>query len=276
MIRNIDVQPTAAWDGVSALIPAVISIICDDVTDLPSTLTFVSGYTAVIGSEAHVVSNQLDYEMKSDGTWVQKQSQDLVSIITDLSRLDGEISSLGDDVTDLYSAVGDIRDAVKVLVDNGAKNLIEMTHASESITRYGVTCTWDTSTGTMTLSGSHVSNDNTAIFEFYSGNAVNQRYIPAGTYVISGCPSGGSSSTYRAALTAISGSTDSGSGATFTITEPIYAAYRIFVSGNCDFSTPLTFKPMVCCEEFHKMSDKFIPYAPTNRGLYELIRGYHP
>lgn len=276
-MRILTCRQTEAWDGVSATIPAYIEVICDDVSELPSDRTaIVSGFSAVIGSLAHVVSNQLDYEMKTDGTWVQKQSQDLVSIITDLSRLDGEVSSLGDDVTDLFSAVGDIRDAVKVLVDNGAKNLIEMTHAAGSITRNGVTCTWDTSAGTMTLSGGHVSTDNASIFEFYSGNAVDQRVIPAGTYHISGCPSGGSTSTYRAALTSITGAVDTGSGATFTITEPIYAAYRILISGNCDFSTPVVFKPMVCYEEFYKMSDSFMPYAPTNRGLYELIRGYHP
>lgn len=258
------------------IVYAYFEIVCDTDSDLPARDAIMTPYVATIGSKAHVVSNQLDYEMKSDGTWVQKQSQDLVSIITDLSNLDAEVSSLGEDITDLYSAVGDIRDAVKVLVDNGAKNLIEMTHAAGSVTRNGVTCTWDVSAGTMTLSGGHVSTDNASIFEFYSGNAVDQREIPVGTYHISGCPSGGSTSTYRAALTSISGAVDTGSGATFTITEPIYAAYRILISGNCDFSTPVVFKPMVCYEELHKMSDKFVPYAPTNRGLYELIRGYHP
>jgi hypothetical protein len=83
-----------------------------------------------------------------------------------------------------------------------------MTHAAGSVTRNGVTCTWDPDAGTMTLSGTHTSSDAAAIFEFYSGNAVAQRVLPAGTYRISGCPAGGSTSTYRAAMTSIQGAVD--------------------------------------------------------------------
>ena len=106
MIRNIDVQPTAAWDGVSALIPAIISIICDDVSDLPNTVTFVSGYTAVIGSTAHVVSNQLDYEMKTNGQWVVKQTADVQSLVTRISELEDEMTGVHGDVDILVNQIG--------------------------------------------------------------------------------------------------------------------------------------------------------------------------
>jgi hypothetical protein len=150
-----------------------------------------------------------------------------------------------------------------------------MTHAAGSVTRNGVTCTWDPDAGTMTLSGTHTSSDAAAIFEFYSGNAVNQKVLPAGTYRLSGCPAGGSTSTYRAAMTSIQGAVDTGNGATFTLSEPIYGAYRILISGNCDFTTPAVFKPMVCPQDAYDISDKFVPYCPTLADLYALVKSYH-
>ena len=193
------------------------------------------------------------------------------------ARLELEIDEKADD-TDLAAetAAREAADAahdtlLADLIDGGAKNKIEMTHASGSITRNGVTCTWDTDAGTMTLTGSHAAGSST-IFEFYSGDAVDQRVLPAGTYRISGCPAGGSTSTYRAALTSISGAVDTGNGATFTLANDQYAAYRILISGNCDFSTPLVFSPMVCPQDAYNISDKFVPYVPTNAELYAMIK----
>ena len=273
MIRNIDVQPTAAWDGVSALIPAVINIICDDVTDLPNTLTFVSGYTAVIGSEAHVVSNQLDYEMKSDGTWVQKQSQDLVSIITDLSRLDGEVASLGDDVTDLFSAVGDIKDAVKVLVDNGAKNKLKIDAVTTTTNGIQFTINAD---GSVTADGVNPDKKATGAIYFQLGNVA---ALTGEKIHISGCPANGSySSSYAFYIDYQGGSTlayDEGNGADTTMTSDRTLRCRIIIRSGAVIDN-LTFYPMVCDKELDDISHAFKIYSPTNRELYELIRGYHP
>jgi hypothetical protein len=158
------------------------------------------------------------------------------------------------------------------LIDGGAKNLLEMTQTAETLTRYGVTCTYDKAAGTMTLTGSHAAADSSAIFEFYSGNAANQRVLPAGTYYLSGVPAGGSTSTYRASLTNITGGIDTGNGATFTLAEPKYAAYRILISGDCDFTGGYVFKPMICAKAAWDISDKFVPYCPTNAELYAMIR----
>lgn len=158
------------------------------------------------------------------------------------------------------------------LIDGGAKNKIEMTHASGSITRNGVTCTWDPDAGTMTLTGSHAAADSVAIFELYSGNASDTRVLLAGAYHLSGCPSGGSTQTYRASLTNIAGGVDTGSGADFTLTEQKPVAYRILISGDCDFTGGLTFEPMVCAKSAWDISDKFVPYCPTLSELYAMIR----
>lgn len=237
--------------------------------------SLIIGMTSI----AHSIATNKIYELNSSGTWVEQDEAARMDVYTT-----SQVNQLLEDMADAQENVDLDQDAeinrnadlLADLIDNGAKNLIQMTHASGSITRYGVTCTWDSDAGTMTLSGGHLSTDNAAIFEFYTGNAVDQRYIPAGTYRISGCPTGGSTSTYRAALTSITGAVDTGSTATFTITEPIYAAYRILISGNCDFSTPVVFKPMVCLEEAYQISDKFVPYCPSLKDLYAMVQNYHP
>lgn len=162
--------------------------------------------------------------------------------------------------------------ALAELIDSGAKNKLEMTSTLTTVTRYGVTATYDKIAGTITLTGSHLSTDTTAIFEFYSGNAVDQRVIPAGTYHLSGCPAGGSTSTFRGALMQITGAVDTGNGATFTLETPQYAAYRILISGNCDFTGGYTFKPMVCLQDVWEISEKFVPYCPSMTDLYAMIK----
>lgn len=158
------------------------------------------------------------------------------------------------------------------IIDSGSKNMLEMTSTLTEVTRNGVTASYDKDAGTITLTGSHSGSDQAAIFEFYSGNAVDQRVLPAGVYHLSGCPSGGSTSTYRAALTQITGAADVGNGATFTLTEPKYAAYRILISGDCDFTGGYVFKPMVCLKEAWEISDKFVPYCPPPSEMYAMIK----
>lgn len=155
---------------------------------------------------------------------------------------------------------------IGVVANAGAKNWLQMTHTSEAITRYGVTCTWDLNAGTMTLNGTHSSGDSAAIFEFYDGSAEATKILPAGSYTLTGCPAGGSTSTYRALLTQIAGAVDVGNGANFELSEPHYAAYRILISGNVTFNN-MVFKPMLRPAEI--TDSTFIPYAPTNRELYK-------
>ena len=183
----------------------------------------------------------------------------------------GELSSsIETEIEARQDADSDIAEKLAYIVDSGAKNKMPMTHASGSITKYGVTCTWDPDAGTMTLAGSHVSSDPASIFEFYSGNAVDQKLLAAGTYHLSGVPNGGSTQTYRAVLTSVTGGVDTGNGADFTITQPVAMAYRIFVSGNVTFDN-MVFKPMICDKKAFKISDKFVPYKPSNQDLYEMI-----
>lgn len=167
------------------------------------------------------------------------------------------------------------RAALAEIIDSGPKNVLEMTQTQTSITRSSgtssMTAVYDKNAGTVTLTGTHKSSDSAFIFEFYSGNAVDTRQIPAGTYHLSGCYPGGSTSTWRAALTSITGAVDTGSGADFTITESIYCAYRILVSGNCTLDGAV-FYPMVCPKSLWDGSQAFQPYRPSYQDLYNMVK----
>lgn len=259
----------------------LISCECDTTADLPNmnyTSTADAEVTLVMGSNAHIIEDNTIYEIKSDGTWVIQDEASRLNVYTK-DETDQLLEDMADSQTNVDLAqdalINRNTDLLAEIIDTGAKNKIEMTHASGSITRNGVTCTWDPNAGTMTLTGSHAAADSAAIFEFYSGNAVDQRVLPAGTYRLSGCPTGGSTSTYRATLTQISGAVDTGNGATFTLANPQYGAYRILVSGNCDFSTPAVFYPMVTPQDAYEISDAFVPFCPTLSELYNIVKSYH-
>ncbi|MBO7450687.1 MAG: hypothetical protein J6U54_09985 [Clostridiales bacterium] len=179
------------------------------------------------------------------------------------------------DISYAYKAYVDYDDALVELVDSGPKNVLEMTQTQTSITRSNgnssMTAVYDKTAGTITLTGTHYSADSAFAFEFYSGNAVDTRQIPAGTYHLSGCYPGGSTSTWRAVLTNISGAVDIGNGAYFTITEQTYCAYRILVSGNCTLDGAV-FYPMVCPKSLWGVSKAFKPYRPSYQDLYNMVK----
>ena len=161
--------------------------------------------------------------------------------------------------------------AVQKLYDNGSKNLFKMSQTYLTQTKNGITATYDPVAGTLELDGTY-DNQSGCIFELYTGAATAQDKIPAGTYKLTGCKPGGSTSTYRLSLNGISPAVDTGNGCVFTISEPTPLAPRILISG----SSPVTFdhdmfNVMVCKEEDYNLSDGFAPHCPT---LYEMYKHY--
>lgn len=270
MVRIVECTQTEAWDGLSSNIPAYIEIICDLESELSNDPTsWVSGYSAVIGSKAHVVSNQLDYEMKSNGVWEQVQSQDLVSIINTLSNLDAEVSNLGDNVDTLFGAVGVIKEALEELVDDCKNKIILLPSMSTSVGSLDFIVNND---GTVTLNG---TND-TGSTAFFSAPIT----IPPGNYVFNGMQETGGTSSYRQELRATPGGAvyqlnDNENYTTFMRTADYNGYYSIRVANGYSANN-VVIKPMIALEKFIAVSTKFKAGAPTNRQLYELIRGYHP
>lgn len=83
--------------------------------------------------------------------------------------------------------------------------------------------------------------------------------LPAGSYRLSGCPTGGSSSTYRLQLYLASNvQNDNGEGVAFTITEEkTYPNARIHIASGTTINN-LTFKPMITKGA---MSKPYLPYG---------------
>lgn len=246
---------------------AILTLLCDTETDMNN---FVSArYEPVQGSKAHIISNQLDYEMLSDGTWVQKQGQDLVSIINTLSNLDAEVSALGDDVNDLYGVVGNIKDAVKVLTDDYKNRIVLLPSMSTSFGSLNLTVN---DNGTVTLNG---TND-TGSSAFFSVPIT----FPAGAYVFNGMQEAGGTSTYRQELRATPGGSvyqvnDTELPTTFERTTSYSGYYSIRIA-NGFVANNVVIKPMIALEQLLAVAPDFKAGAPTNRELYQLIRGYHP
>lgn len=221
----------------------------DDIANLPAANAFISdGYVLSMGCKAIVINDNSKHRLNSQDQWVQ-----IAAGTSTYTR--AEIDAI----------VSDLQNQINYAINTGAKNLLPMSHTIGSATRYGVTCTWNND-GTMTLNGAHNSGDSASIFEFYDGSAIDTIILPVGLYSLTGCPAGGSASTYRATLTQITGAVDIGNGATFELSEPHYAAYRIIISGDCTFINTV-FRPMIR----QIGDDTFEPYAPTNRQLYEMI-----
>ena len=179
------------------------------------------------------------------------------------------------DISQAYKSYDDHDDALAELIDSGPKNMLEMTQTQTSITRTSgnssMTAVYDKVAGTVTLTGTHYSADSALIFELYSGSGSDTRPLPAGTYHLSGCYPGGSTSTWRTALTSISGAVDIGDGAFFTLSESMYCAYRILVSGNCTLDGAV-FYPMVCPKSLWGASHAFQPYRPSYQDLYNMVK----
>lgn len=90
--------------------------------------------------------------------------------------------------------------------------------------------------------------------------------ISGESYILSGCPSGGSASGYR--LNISGKGADTGEGLSFTYEGGQIDVY-IRISSGYVVAEPISFKPMIRRAEITDGS--FQPYAPTNRELYEMI-----
>ncbi len=117
---------------------------------------------------------------------------------------------------------------------------------SNTISNNGITATYNDD-GSVTLNG-------TATADAYFWNVGKTPYLKAGTYTVSGCPTGGSRTTY-----AIVGSRwiplDVGNGSTFTTDEDGEKQLGIFVKKNTTVKN-LVFKPML------NKGTTALPYEP--------------
>lgn len=145
------------------------------------------------------------------------------------------------------------------LVDAGAKNLLKITATSRTIS--GVTFTVNDDS-TVTVNGT-----STSLVDIVLGSII----IPSGSYLMSGCPPGGSSATWALRTYKTGGPTysDYGDGVHFDAVGGTYGIH--FVIGSNKTITNAVIKPMLCTAEDYAISPEFVPYTPTMKELYEMI-----
>lgn len=149
------------------------------------------------------------------------------------------------------------------LLNSGAKNLVLPPHSSDTIPGVTVSLNAD---GSITLDGTcTASTFKTYIF----GTPL----LPAGSYRLSGCPSGGSGSTFELSCGGggLAKVTDFGNGAQFALSAETQLTYIQIVARPGAVFSHTTFFPMICTADDYTVSPAYVPYAPDNRQLYEMI-----
>lgn len=176
-----------------------------------------------------------------------------------------EIDGLPARVTALETTAAKQDAALIDLINSGAKNKLNVFAApAQTQTINGVTWTVN-SDGTVTANGTASSNS----WFYLTANPANIQY--GIETVLSGCPDGGSATTWEIQCSKVGGSTrsDYGNGTT----QPDNYSYRYVACcvRNGQTVTNLVFKPMVCAKSTYDITPQFVPYSPTNAELYQML-----
>lgn len=151
------------------------------------------------------------------------------------------------------------------LVDAGSKNLLKITGTSQTIRNVTFTVNDD---GTVSVDG---TNNTSSSAVFYLDILSADTASNYNGCILTGCPQGGSTSTYRLALQLNSGSftsyaSDIGNGATIHDVPSSDCRVVITVYPGATVNN-LIFKPMICTAEDYAISPEFVPYAMSNQEL---------
>lgn len=239
----------------------VYSVLCDTAADLPASITGTD-YDGPItqGCTATIIADGSKYTANSSGTWVLQPTSSMTINLPDVyseSEVDALLAPMQADITKTNAVLPD-------LVDDGAKNVLRFDAAGAG-TANGLTYTVN-SDGSVTVSGSK-TNPSTVSYAYlrYNNSPLYIDDLCNGEYVLSGCPSGGGSSTYR--LYAAKGSYakyDDGSGVLLSNTSETGIQVIISIIAGYDLTAPITFKPMICKKTDWDISHTFEPFALTN------------
>lgn len=169
------------------------------------------------------------------------------------------------------------KDIYAVMGKMGAKNLIPYPYHENTEEDRGITWT-NNADGTITITGNATAD---------SAHNLSQRtntgklYLPNGKYKLSGCPSGGSDSTYYLEALCTKNSSakslglDNGTGVDITVNgddhgvDGAYVMVRGIVKNGYAVTNPITFFPMLRLAS--DTDDTYQPYAKTNRELTDEV-----
>lgn len=240
------------------------SIEADTQTSLPAAdQTATAGFIIVRGSSALVLDTGDRYIMNSAGTWVQQPSGvqlDLTGYATTQDLADGLAVKVD---TTTYTAGQAAQDAeIGALLDRDAKNIFDSKLIPQTATRNGVTIT-RTEKG-LHISGTASSTSDTQIASFALEIPADDYHVYINTAASSlniWCSyrkSGASSDTYAPTVRD-----------TLNTGDVLKYLYFKNLPGGTTFDADVDI--MVCTAADYDISNQFVPYAPTNRQLYEMI-----
>jgi len=153
----------------------------------------------------------------------------------------------------------------------GAKNFIPYPFQTTTKTENNVTFT-DNGDGTITVNTSAPASADTTFYFATRSNEKTRIPLKADSYKVSGCPSGGSDSTYhlyfnsykQGTSTSAGGVIDTGSGGDITYSNDAYVGCYIKIMQGTECSN-LLFKPMLRLAS--DIDDTWQPYSMTNQEL---------
>jgi hypothetical protein len=183
------------------------------------------------------------------------------------------VFSTGQEVDEALTAGLQSKSALVELVDGGAKNRLPFndlaviktkntdgTWNDNAYTWNGITFTIN-SDFSVTVDGTAAGGNAVLVLSRTGGFSIEE-----GSWVLSGCPEGGSETTYNIAIAGTA--SDTGNTAEFTsVTNKLV---RIYVISDTTVDS-LTFKPMVCSKAAWDISQVYQPYRPSYQELYERI-----
>lgn len=209
--------------------------------------------------------------MANDGQMTQSTYLEIDGLPARVAPLEDAVAALPTTYQTLTAAAKQDA-ALAELIDGGAKNIF---HTSATTGTVGEITFTNSNDGTWSTSGTATDRRQKALtFSVPIG-------LPAGDYVLSGCPAGGAegaTTKYCLYIWDITTNTrvsqnDVGSGVEFSWTPDTTHSYYIAVDIRKNTNANnLTFKPMICTKAAWGISRKFIPYAPTNAELYAMIQ----
>ena len=195
----------------------------------------------------------------------------------DIAVLNETLDAIDEQVKTNENNISLITPELIELVDSGAKNLIELDLATIKSLNNSSGYTWNNNAVTNKGVTYTINNDMSISL---TGTASGLSYIrlksnftvPKGTLILSGCPSGGAANTYRLYTDGITnGWEDVGQSSEKTFASDVTATY-LTIAVNSGTTTGFTFKPMICTKAAWDVSQKYVPYVPTNAELYEMIK----
>lgn len=176
-----------------------------------------------------------------------------------------EIDGLPARVTALETAETAQSAVLARVINTGAKNMLNVFAApSQTQPINGITWTVN-SDGTVTANGTASGNS----WFYLTANPANIQY--GVETVLSGCPEGGSATTWEIQCVKQGESTRSDYGSGTTQPSDYNYKYIACCVRNGQTVTNLTFKLMVCAKIAYDITQQFVPYSPTNAELYQML-----